>query len=58
MLIEQGLTWSTFEDFMPHYSKDRWEKLDDEGLHRCFKHDTLFDRTKEPCWQCYNDYYE
>lgn len=56
--------YSTFEDAIPDDIKNEWtpvhnplvHKLKSEHQFECPIHKTRFNRTEEPCWQCYNPY--
>ena len=50
------ITWSTFEDAIPKKIKNKWVSANHLEIWKCKEHDTVFNRTEEPCWQCYQDY--
>ena len=42
-------------ELIPDEVKDRWIELS-RKVYECPVHKTAFNRTEEPCWQCYNFY--
>jgi len=42
--------WERFEQL----KKDRWVAYG-ETTFKCSAHDTLFNSSDEPCWQCYSE---
>jgi len=49
------------EGFITNYDKFEalkiayWRCLDGDSSYMCKKHDTYFDISEEPCWQCYHE---
>ena len=58
MKINKIYSWSTFEDAIPDFIKQKWVRpnQDNYAYFKCPEHNTYFDREEEPCWQCYKPY--
>ena len=44
------------DEILEVFKKHRWIGMDDNlGTAHCQEHDTYFDISTEPCWECYNE---